>query len=96
MGDVVMRRRSAGWRPWAASVAVLTVAVGIGCTASKPARVVEAAPAASKAPAQAQAAPASSSAEIRSLDLREGAPEVFVDLEAQRRTRSAADGPRPR
>jgi type IV pilus assembly protein PilQ len=82
MGDVVMRRRSAGWRPWAASVAVLTVAVGIGCTASKPARVVEAAPAASKAPAQAQAAPASSSAEIRSLDLREGAPEVFVDLEA--------------
>lgn len=82
MGDVVMRRRSAGWRPWAASVAVLTVAVGIGCTASKPARVVEAAPAASKAPAEAQAAPASSSTEIRSLDLREGAPEVFVDLEA--------------
>ena len=82
MGDVVMRRRSAGWRPWVASVAVLTVAVGIGCTASKPARVVEAAPAASKAPAQAQTAPASSSAEIRSLDLREGAPEVFVDLEA--------------
>jgi type IV pilus assembly protein PilQ len=83
MGDVVMRRRSTGWRPWAASVAVLTVAVGIGCTASKPARVVEASsPAASKAPAEARATPASSSAEIRSLDLREGAPEVFVDLEA--------------
>lgn len=82
MGDVVMRRRSAGWRPWAASVGVLTVAVAIGCTASKPARVVEASPAASKAPAEAQAAPASSTAEIRSLDLREGAPEVFVDLEA--------------
>lgn len=80
MGDVVMRRRSAGWRPWVASVAVLTVAVGIGCTASKPARVVEAAP----APARESAADAkaSSPAEIRSLDLREGAPEVFVDLEA--------------
>lgn len=85
MGDVVMRRRSAGWRPWAASVAVMMVAVGISCTASNPARVVEAAPApaATKASAGAQAAPAASSAaEIRSLDLREGAPEVFVDLEA--------------
>ena len=65
MGDVVMRRRSAGWRPWVASVAVLTVAVGIGCTASKPARVVEAAP----APARESAADAkaSSPAEIRSF-----------------------------
>jgi len=83
MGDVVMRRRSAGWQRWVASAAVMTVAVGIGCTAARPARVVEAAPAASKeASAEAKAAPASAPAEIRSLDLREGAPEAFVDLEA--------------
>jgi type IV pilus assembly protein PilQ len=83
MGDVVMRRRSAGWQRWVASAAVMTVAVGIGCTASRPARVVEAAPAVSKgASAEAKAAPASAPAEIRSLDLREGAPEAFVDLEA--------------
>src|SRR5215203_432123 len=83
MGEVVMRRRSAGWQRWVASAAVMTVAVVIGCTATKPARVVEAAPAASKgAPAEAKAAPVSAAAEIRSLDLREGAPEAFVDLEA--------------
>ncbi len=82
MGDVVMRRRSASWRQWIASAAVLTAAVAVGCTASKPARVVEAAPAASRqAPAETKAA-SPAPAEIRSLDLREGAPEVFVDLEA--------------
>jgi type IV pilus secretin PilQ/predicted competence protein len=82
MGDVVMRRRSAGWQRWIASAAMVTVAVGVGCTASKPARVVEAAPAASRdAPAETKAA-SSAPAEIRSLDLREGAPEAFVDLEA--------------
>jgi type IV pilus assembly protein PilQ len=78
-----MRRRSAGWRRWVASAAVFMVAVGIGCTASRPARVVEAAPADSTAAAaETKAAPGSAAAEIRSLDLREGAPEVFVDLEA--------------
>src|SRR4051812_18563161 len=79
MGDVVMRSRSAGWRRWIASAAVLTAAVGVGAAVSGPARVVEAAPAVSRAegrPAQPSAA------EIRSMDLREGAPEVFVDLEA--------------
>ena len=82
MGDVVMRRRSASRQRWIASAAVLTVAGIIGCTASKPARVVEAVPAASRqAPAETKAA-SSAPAEIRSLDLREGAPEVFVDLEA--------------
>ncbi|HEV8578513.1 MAG TPA: type IV pilus secretin PilQ [Thermoanaerobaculia bacterium] len=78
-----MRRRSASWQRWIASAAVVTVAGVVGCTASKPARVVEAAPAASRqAPAEAQAASSPAPAEIRSLDLREGAPEVFVDLEA--------------
>src|SRR5215210_4364488 len=83
MGEVVMTRRSAGWQRWVASAAVFMVAVGIGCTASRPARVVEAAPAdAIAAAAESKAAPGSAAAEIRSLDLREGAPEVFVDLEA--------------
>src|SRR6185295_1785320 len=86
MGDVVITKQCAGFRRWIASAVVLTVAVGAGCTASRPARVVEAAPA-SSAPKQApaaetKAASQSSTAEIRSLDLREGAPEVFIDLEA--------------
>ena len=82
MGDVVMRRRSASWQRWIASAAVLAVAGIAGCTAAKPARVVEAAPVASRqAPADTKAA-SSAPAEIRSLDLREGAPEVFVDLTA--------------
>ncbi|MEA2603929.1 MAG: type pilus assembly protein PilQ [Acidobacteriota bacterium] len=92
MGDVVITKQYAGFRRWIASAVVLTVAVGAGCTASRPARVIEASPAASAtsatmAPKQAQApvenrAAQSSTAEIRSLDLREGAPEVFIDLEA--------------
>jgi type IV pilus assembly protein PilQ len=92
MGDVVITKQYAGFRRWIASAVVLTVAVGAGCTAARPktARVVEAAPASSaasataaprQAPAETKAAP-SSAAEIRSLDLREGAPEVFIDLEA--------------
>src|SRR6185295_10779768 len=88
MGDVVMRRRSALWQRWVASAAVSMVAMGVGCTASKPARVVEAAPVAARpvpareAAAEPKAAASSAPAEIRSLDLREGAPEAFVDLEA--------------
>ena len=78
MGDVVMRNRSAGWQRWVASAAVLTVAAGVGSAVSAPTRVAEAAPAVSRADAR----PAPSAAEIRSLDLHEGAPEVFVDLEA--------------
>jgi type IV pilus assembly protein PilQ len=84
MGDVVIGRQSAGWQRLTAALAVLAVAAGGGCTSSKPARVVEAAPAATAAPAEAKAAPASASApaQIRTIDLREGAPEVFVDLES--------------
>jgi type IV pilus assembly protein PilQ len=82
MGDVVMRTRSPGWHGWIAAAAALMVAGVVGCTASKPARVVEAVPpAARQAPAETKAA-SPAPAEIRSLDLREGAPEVFVDLEA--------------
>ncbi|HEY7214154.1 MAG TPA: AMIN domain-containing protein, partial [Thermoanaerobaculia bacterium] len=78
-----MRRRSALWQRWVASAAASMVAVGVGCTASKPARVVEAAPvSAREAAAEPKAAASSAPVEIRSLDLREGAPEAFVDLEA--------------
>lgn len=81
MGDVETTKQFAGLRRLIASALVLCVAAGAGCTASRPARVVEAEPAPTKpAPAEAKAVPAT--AEIRSLDLREGAPEVFIDLEA--------------
>jgi type IV pilus assembly protein PilQ len=82
MGEVVTRRQSDAWQRLVASVALLAVAIGAGCASSKPARVVEAKPAAaSEAPAEAKTA-APAPAEIRSLDLREGAPGVYIDLEA--------------
>lgn len=80
MGDVVNRRQNDRWQRLCASAAILALAVGIGCTSSKPARVVEAA-SSREAPA-ANAANTAAVAEIRTLDLREGAPEVFVDLES--------------
>jgi type IV pilus assembly protein PilQ len=79
MGDVVRRRQSDRWQRLFASAAVIALAAGIGCTSSKPARVVEATPPAQEAPATSRAAAV---AEIRTLDLREGAPEVLVDLES--------------
>lgn len=80
MGDVFNRRQNAGWRRWTAS-AVLVVTACVGCTSSKPAKVVEATPApAASTPAAAKSA--SALAEIRALDLREGAPEVFVEVES--------------
>jgi type IV pilus assembly protein PilQ len=112
MAEVVLRRRSTGrLRPRMpatlalAALAALPVVAGLaalaGCaSSSKPARVVEARPAATeKAPAETRAAAgagaaatpsngagtshgANGAAEIRSLDLREGAPEVYLDLEA--------------
>src|SRR5687767_8069902 len=78
MGDAVKRRQNDRWQRLCASATILALAAGIGCTSSKPARVVEAAPASREAPAAQGAAVA----EIRTLDLREGAPEVFVDLES--------------
>ncbi len=79
MGDVVNRRQSHGWQRVCASAAIAALAAMSGCTSSKPARVVEAAPAAHEAAGNSAAA---SVAEIRTLDLREGAPEVFVDIES--------------
>ena len=79
MGDAVRKRQNDRWQRLCASAAILALAAGIGCTSSKPARVVEAAPSSREAPGSAQTP---SVAEIRTLDLREGAPEVFVDLES--------------
>ncbi|HVT57928.1 MAG TPA: type IV pilus secretin PilQ [Thermoanaerobaculia bacterium] len=90
-----MSRKSAEWRRLTAAAVPLLlgsvgIAVAVGCTSSKPARVVEARPAPEQAPAESgeQTRPAvetkapAAPAEIRSLELREGAPEVFVDIEA--------------
>src|SRR5580693_490603 len=114
MADVVVRRRSTGrLRPGTpavlalAALAALPAAAGLatlttltGCAASsKPARVVEARPAAAETPAAAgktagssstgngasaanASNPSANATEIRSLDLREGAPEVYLELEA--------------
>ena len=79
MGDVVRRRQSDRWQRVFASAALIALSAGVGCTSSKPARVVEATPAAQEAPATSKAAAAT---EIRTLDLREGAPEVLVDIES--------------
>lgn len=74
MGEVMRKRRQ-----WIAP-AILSMAVVFAVTASRPARWVEADPAARPAPADLK--PAQAPVEIRSMDLREGAPEVIVDLEA--------------
>jgi type IV pilus assembly protein PilQ len=81
MGDVVNRVQSAGWKHLIAAAAFLAVAAGVvGCTSSKPARVVEASSAGS-APVEAKTT-TQAPAQISAIDLREGAPEVFVDLES--------------
>jgi type IV pilus assembly protein PilQ len=86
MGDVVMRSPSAGWRRWVASAAVFSVLMSADGTVLTLAPGAEASPRASKqSPTsnKAEVKPAQgAAAEIRSLDLREGAPDVFVDLEA--------------
>ncbi|HXO42824.1 MAG TPA: AMIN domain-containing protein, partial [Thermoanaerobaculia bacterium] len=87
-----MSRLSAGWQRRIAA-AVLFLAAAFGCRSSQPARVVDARPAPEQATVAttAQAAPAADAkasvspaavTEIRALELREGAPDVFVDLEA--------------
>ncbi len=97
-GDAGGRRRPSRPSRPSRSAAGLLLLAAIGCTSSQPARVVGANPAAEQAPPSAGPSASSSAlargaspagaksvaaaAEIRSLELREGAPEVFVDLEA--------------
>ncbi len=89
MGDVVMRSQSAGWRRRGiASAVVFSMVFGADGAVFMPTHGAEAAPrsaAASKpsAAGQAEAKPAQGTPVlIRSLDLREGAPDIFVDLDA--------------
>ncbi len=85
MGDVLMRTLGCRGRRFGVPLAIGVLALGLGCTTSKPARVVEAAPAnstraASAAPAEV---PTSGSAsEVRSMEVREGAPETYLELGA--------------
>ncbi len=81
MGEVFMRGRNAGWRLLIIGAAAST-ALAIGCSSSTPKpKAVEVAPARHEAPADNdRKVPAP--AEIRSIDLREGAPEVYLDVEA--------------
>jgi type IV pilus assembly protein PilQ len=80
MGDVPNRKPGRALRPVMAA-AILAVAIGAGCTASKPAKVVEAAPAGAAAPSS-ESRPATPPTEIRALEVREGAPDAIVELEA--------------
>ena len=81
MGDVVMRSQSAGWRRRGIATAVMfSVLFGADGIVFMPAHVAEASP---RATNKAEVKPATGApVEIRSLDLREGAPEIFVDLDA--------------
>jgi type IV pilus assembly protein PilQ len=81
MGDVVMRSQSAGWQRRGIATAVMfSVLFGADGIVFMPANVAEASP---RATNKAEVKPATGApVEIRSLDLREGAPEIFVDLDA--------------
>ncbi len=84
MGDVEMTTMScrARRRRTVATVAAATALVfGLACSSSKPARVVEAAPA-EAASVQSASTANTAAAEIRAMELREGAPEVYLDLGA--------------
>lgn len=94
MGDVVQANTARGargaglargarrdWGAIAPALALACCALVASCTSSKPARVVEAAPAHAVQPA-ASSTSAGPAIQIRDLELREGAPEVFVELQA--------------
>src|SRR3954471_14491408 len=93
MGDVVMHRRSALGQLWitsAATVAMValtaTAAIVVGCTASRPAKVVQARPVAAARSASTDTKRKDTTGtppnEIPSLEVPEGAPEVYLDLQA--------------
>lgn len=85
MGDVLMRTLGCRGRRFGVPLAIGVLALGLGCTSSKPARVVEAAPADSTRSDNNRVAevPTSGSAsEVRSMEVREGAPETFLELGA--------------
>ncbi len=85
MGDVLMRTLGCRGRRFGVPLAIGVLALGVGCTSSKPARVVEAAPAdtarADSRPT-AEVPTSASASEVRTMDVREGAPETYLELEA--------------
>lgn len=85
MGDVSMRTLGCRGRRFGVPLAIGVLALGLGCTSSKPARVVEAAPAdstRSDAGRTAEVPTSASASEVRSMEVREGAPETFLELGA--------------
>lgn len=85
MGDVLMRTLGCRGRRFGVPLAIGVLALGLGCTSSKPARVVEAAPAdstRSEAGRTAEVPTSGSASEVRSMEVREGAPETFLELGA--------------
>jgi type IV pilus assembly protein PilQ len=82
MVEVVTLRRGARWlRLLTPAALAIVVAAGCSSAGSKPARVVETKPAdTAPAPAETKAAPAP--VEVRSMDLREGAPEVYLEIDS--------------
>ena len=85
MGDVLMRTLGCRGRRFGVPLAIGVLALGLGCTSSKPARVVEAAPVDSTRPgstASAEVPTSGSASEVRSMEVREGAPETYLELGA--------------
>lgn len=83
MGDVLMRTLGCRGRRFGVPLAIGVLALGLGCTSSKPARVVEAAPADStRSTAPADVPTSGSASEVRSMEVREGAPESYLELGA--------------
>ncbi len=82
MGEVLMRTLGCAGRRFGAPLAIGVLALGLGCTTSKPARVVEAAPTDSARSAPAEVPTSGSASEVRSMEIREGAPETYLELGA--------------
>ncbi len=81
MGNVVSPECAAEWRRPMRLSAMLVVALALACASGKPVKVAEATP--SPEPATAPAASAATAPiQVRALEIAEGAPEAFVNLEA--------------
>lgn len=81
MGNVVGPECAAEWRRPMRLGAILVVALCLACASGKPVKVAEATP--TSQPSSAPAANAAAAPiEVRVLELAEGAPEAFVNLEA--------------
>jgi type IV pilus assembly protein PilQ len=85
MGDAVTNRRRAFWQRSAAPALILALVVASGCSSSRAPRAAKTAPApqaSTAAPAATPQPAAPPPIQIESMELREGAPGVLVDLDA--------------